>query len=93
MRILLTEKPYYTGELYRVHFENGISVEDVGDYLYERFEKVLGLGPQWVPDGGDVQIDALKKELVDLQNKKCAKCEENEKLMLEMKKQLAKKRE
>lgn len=77
MKIRLRKTPQYNGTLYGIDFIEGVSTIDVPPYLFERFNIVLGLEPEYLPETDkDVIIAKLQQELVEL--KKAKKSKNNE---------------
>lgn len=70
MKIFLNASPHFTGELYKIYFENGLSTESVPRYMFDKFSIVEGLEPVYVADSVNecAHCKKLSNEVLDLQN-------------------------
>lgn len=69
MRLRLRERPNFGGELYGIQFVNGLSTEDVPQFMYNKFAFVLGNDPVYVPDDPCMQCEEYKQIIADLKKK------------------------
>ena len=65
MKVKLNARPEFTGELYGIRFNDGLSLDHVGEYIFTRLKIVEGCEPVWIEDTCD-KCKELMKQIEEL---------------------------